>query len=82
MKAREQSRPASATITDFSESPTPGRARAAETRRRTSRADVQRVNPVALEMARAAAGGDMRRIELHPDGSITVHNQPASKRRR
>ncbi|OLT22169.1 hypothetical protein BJF79_46460 [Actinomadura sp. CNU-125] len=43
---------------------------------RTGPVTVRRPDPKAWKAAREAVGGDTRRLEVMPDGSVFIHNQP------
>lgn len=79
--AREQLRPAPATITQHSHDAldesvaAARRERAREKRERTSRVDVIRIEETALAVALRLADGDASRLTLNRDGTVTVRNR-------
>lgn len=81
MTARDQARPAPATVTRFSEGAIqPEHRRATETRKRTSKPEVRRIDPAVMKYALDLADGDASRLVLHPeDGTVTVTNHHGRK---
>lgn len=50
-----------------------------DNRRRNGLLTVVAADQDLWEEALKLAGGDARRLEPHPDGSVTVHNKPIRK---